>query len=158
YALVAVVGGGALAGVVGPVAVPLRWASAPVLLLLAARTAVGSVRRYRDPTPVARRGPAVLGARRAYLSLLAVTLLNPTTIVYFAALVLGSRLSAAVSPVDRAAFVLAAALASASWQLLLASGGALLGRLLAGERGRLVTGLCSSLVVAALAVHVLTST
>ena len=43
-------------------------------------------------------------------------------------------------------------LASASWQLLVAGGGSLIGRLLTGERGRLVTALVSSAVIAVLAV------
>jgi arginine exporter protein ArgO len=52
-------------------------------------------------------------------------------------------------------FVLAVFTASASWQLLLAGGGAVLGRLLAGPVGRLCTSLVSSAVIAGLAVHLL---
>lgn len=40
-------------------------------------------------------------------------LLNPTTVIHFAALVLGSRASDAVSPWEQGVFVLAAFLASA---------------------------------------------
>jgi arginine exporter protein ArgO len=50
-------------------------------------------------------------------------------------------------------FVLAACAASASWQVLLAGGGALLGRALTGHRGRLVTALLSSGVITVLAVR-----
>jgi len=50
----------------------------------------------------------------------------------------------------------AAFAASASWQLLLAGGGALLGRLLAGPRGRLATALVSSAVIVGLAVGLVT--
>ena len=50
-------------------------------------------------------------------------------------------------------FVLAAFLASASWQLLLAGGGVALGRVTTGHRGHLVTGLASAAVIAALAVR-----
>jgi arginine exporter protein ArgO len=50
-------------------------------------------------------------------------------------------------------FVLAAFLASASWQLLLAGGGAALGRVATGHRAHLVTGLVSAAVIALLAVH-----
>jgi len=49
-------------------------------------------------------------------------------------------------------FVVAAFAASASWQLLLAGGGSLVGRLLTGPRGRLVTALVSSIVIIVLAV------
>lgn len=57
YALVATVGGAAVAAVLRPVLTPLRWASALVLLALAARGAVTAVRQYRTPgsTPVPRR-------------------------------------------------------------------------------------------------------
>ena len=51
--------------------------------------------------------------------------------------------------------VAGAFLASASWQLLIAGGGSLVGRLLTGERGRLVTALVSSVVIAVLAVRLL---
>ncbi|SCF32367.1 hypothetical protein GA0070215_117105 [Micromonospora marina] len=48
-------------------------------------------------------------------------------------------------------------LASASWQLLVAGGGSVVGRVLAGPRGRLVTGLVSSALIAGLAVATLLS-
>jgi arginine exporter protein ArgO len=49
-------------------------------------------------------------------------------------------------------FVIGVVCASASWQLLLAGGGSLVGRALTGPRGRLATALVSSAVIAALAV------
>ena len=73
--------------------------------------------------------------------------------IYCAALVLGTRAEEAVRPLEQGVFVLAAFVASASWQLLLAGGGALLGRTLTGHRGRLVTALVSSAVITALAVR-----
>jgi arginine exporter protein ArgO len=84
---------------------------------------------------------------RAYLGILGLTLLNPATIVYFAALVLGRGGTG-----GGVWFVVGAFLASASWQLLIAGGGALVGRLLTGERGRLITSLVSSVVIAVLAI------
>jgi hypothetical protein len=42
-----------------------------------------------------------------------------------------------------------------SWQLVLAGGGAFLGRVLTGSRGRLVTGLASSVLIGVLAVRLL---
>ena len=47
YALVAVIGGAALAGLVAPVAVPLQWAAAGVLLVLAAHTMIAAILRRR---------------------------------------------------------------------------------------------------------------
>ncbi|WP_422755464.1 LysE family transporter [Micromonospora sp. WMMD708] len=92
---------------------------------------------------------------RAFVGVLALTLLNPATVVYFAALVLGRAEVARAAPAAAALFVLGAFVASASWQLLIAASGTLVGRALAGPRGRLVTGLLSSLIIAALAVAML---
>ncbi|MGW2766802.1 LysE family transporter [Streptomyces sp. NPDC001275] len=155
YALLATLGGSALAAALRPVLVPLRWASALLLAALAVRGAVGAVRRYRGHRLAARTAPPPPSPARAYLALLGITVLNPTTLVYFAALVLGTRGSQAAPPSQQAVFVLAALAASASWQLLLASGGALLGRTLTSHRGRLVTTLASSTVITAAAVRML---
>ncbi|MGC9539487.1 LysE family transporter [Streptomyces sp. UG1] len=154
YALVATVGGSALAGALRPVLVPLRWASALVLAVLAVQGAITAVRHYRGHRLATRRStPPPPSPARAYLALLGITLLNPITVIYFAALVLGTRATDAVSLLEQGVFVLAAFAASASWQLLLAGGGALLGRVLTGHRGRLVTALVSSGVILALAVR-----
>jgi arginine exporter protein ArgO len=157
YALVAAGGGAAVAGLVRPVATPLRWVAAVVLLGLAVRTAVGAWRHHRDrPVGVAARPDRGLTTPvRAYLGLLALTLLNPATVVYFSALVLGRQAGVGRSVAASAVFVLAAFAASASWQLLLAAGGSALGRVLAGPRGRLVTALVSSGLIAVLAVRLL---
>ncbi|MEY9996641.1 threonine/homoserine/homoserine lactone efflux protein [Streptomyces sp. V4I8] len=161
YALVATLGGSALAAALRPVLTPLRWASALVLAILAVRGALTAVRQYRDQRPAARstpppsEPPSPPSPVRAYLALLGITLLNPTTVIYFVALVLGTRTTDAAAPLHQAVFVLAAFAASASWQVLLAGGGALLGRVLTGCRGRLVTALVSSGVILALAVGML---
>jgi arginine exporter protein ArgO len=161
YALLAVLGGAALAELIAPVAVPLRWAGAVVLIGLAGRTTWTALRRRSEgsgysispvPGPESvgngdRGRPVGAGALRAYVGILALTLLNPLTVVYFAALVLG-RGGAGGGPW----FVTGAFLASASWQLLIAAGGALAGRLLIGLRARMVTALLSSAVIAVLAV------
>ncbi|MHA5047790.1 LysE family transporter [Streptomyces sp. SD15] len=155
YALVAVVGGTGLATVLQPVLVPLRWAAGLVLVALAVRGAVTACRQYRERRLAARSGRDPERPARAFLTLLGITLLNPTTVVYFAALVLGSRTAEAVRPLEQGVFVLAAFVASASWQLLLAGGGALLGRALTGHRGRLVTALAAGVVTMVLAVRML---
>jgi arginine exporter protein ArgO len=154
YALAATVGGTALAGALRPVLGPLRWASA---LVLAVRGVVSALRHWREHRLTSRPDRPVPGPGRAYLGLLGITLLNPTTVIYFAALVLGTRAAHAVPPLQQAVFVLAAFAASASWQLLLAGGGALLGRALTGLRGRLVTALLSSGVILALAIRMAVS-
>ena len=112
-------------------------------------------RHHREPTkPREQRGLTSPG--RAYLGLLGLTILNPATIVYFGALVLGRRADDGVSAWGQVLFVVGAFVASASWQLLLAGGGSLVGRLLTGPRGRLTTALVSSGVIAVLAVGLVT--
>ncbi|MFF9849520.1 LysE family transporter [Streptomyces litmocidini] len=153
YALLAVAGGSALVPVLAPVMTPLRWASALVLTVLALRAAWGALAAYRDGGLASRDDGTALTPARAYVTFLGITVLNPMTVIYFAALILATGPSAPDTLPDRTAFVLAALLASASWQLLLALGGTLLGRALTGPRGRLGTALASSTLIVVLAVR-----
>ena len=151
YALAAVLGGAALAAAVQHVAGGLRLVAAAVLVGVAARIALTAVRR--GPADGAEPGPeaGVTRPGRAYLGLLGLTLLNPATIVYFGALVLGRQAAGGLTAGGQAIFVAAAFAASASWPLLLAGTGAVVGRLLTGRRGRLLTALASSTMIAVLA-------
>jgi arginine exporter protein ArgO len=145
YALIAVAGGAAVAGLLAPIATPLRWAAAMVLFALAAMTVRAA---FRKPGACRAEKPAT--AARAYLGVLSLTLLNPATVVYFAALVLGGA-----GEGGGLWFVVGALLSSASWQLLVAGSGSMIGRLLTGDRGRMITALVSSLVIAVLAIRLL---
>lgn len=153
YALIAMIGGAAAARLLEPVMLPLRWVSALVLVALALRTGVTAVRRYRAGSRDEIEARAI-GPLRAYLGLLGMTALNPLTVVYFTALVLGGSAAVTTDRWEQAVFVLAAFVASASWQVLLACGGALLGKVLTGSRGRLVTATASSALVIVLAIRV----
>jgi arginine exporter protein ArgO len=151
YALVAVLGGAAIAGLVRPAAPVLRVVAAVVLVGIAARIALAALRERRSASPaVSLDAPG-----RAYVALLGLTLLNPGTVVYFGALVLGRQAAGGLAGWAAAVFVLAAFAASASWQLLLAGTGALVGRLLTGPRGRLLSAIASSVVITVLAVGLL---
>ncbi len=88
---------------------------------------------------------------------MALTALNPATVIYFVALVIGSKKVSSLSTADGVVFAVAAFAASASWQLSLAGGGAALGRVLTGRRGRLITALGSAAVIAVFAVVLLRS-
>lgn len=156
YAMVAMAGGTALTTVIEPVMLPLRWVSALVVIALGCRTAVAAVVHYRTAPGAARTDPAPLGPARAYFGFLGITMMNPITLIYFAALVLAGNDTTPGFP-EKATFVVAAFAASASWQLVLAGGGALVGRVLTGRRGRLCVGLASSVVVIGLAAHLLLS-
>ena len=82
------------------------------------------------------------------------TLLNPLTVTYFAALILGSGAGGGASPPERLAFVAGAALASLSWQTLLAALGALAHRRLSPSL-RTALSLAGNLVVLGLGVRLL---
>jgi arginine exporter protein ArgO len=142
YATIAVLGGAVVAGVIAPIATALRWAGAAVLLALAARTAWSALATAPASRETSRTTPVA-----AYLGILGLTLLNPATVVYFAALVLGRGGTG-----GGVWFVVGAFLASASWQLLIAASGSVAGRFLNGARARVVTAVVSSAVIAALAV------
>jgi arginine exporter protein ArgO len=159
YALIAVIGGSALAQTLQPIMLPVRWVSGLVLIALAVRGGAAAVGQYRKRQAATREDEGVsISPVRAYLALWGITMLNPITVLYFAALVLGSQATAAPGHVEQVVFVLAAFAASASWQLVLASGGALLGRVLTGRRGRLITALASSALITVLAFRLLIST
>ncbi|MDG4775139.1 LysE family transporter [Solwaraspora sp. WMMD792] len=156
YALAAVVGGVTVARLVSPAIAVLQAAAAVVLAAIAVRGIVVAVRASRAPADATRSTPA-RSLIRTYATFVGLTLLNPMTIVYFAALVVGHQGGAADSTSSLllvgAVFVAAAFVASASWQVLLASGGALLGRTLASPRGRLVTALVGNGIIGLLAIR-----
>jgi arginine exporter protein ArgO len=122
YALLAVLAGARIAELLGPVTPALQVVAAVVLFAIAIR----GVYRALDHARIGIPGNAELPSQpaRMYFRFLAITLLNPTTILYFAALILG-RPQLGETPAERAAFIAGAALASTSWQLLLAFLGAL---------------------------------
>jgi len=117
YALIAVCGGAALAAVLRPVTLPLRRGSAVVLIALAVHGTVAAVRRHRERRDVTGAGRTASGAARAYLGMWGMTTMNPLTVVYFTALVLGRQAAAAPGRAGQAVFVVAVFVASASWQL-----------------------------------------
>jgi threonine/homoserine/homoserine lactone efflux protein len=125
YATLAALGGSAVAAAVSPWIEPLRAAAVVVLLAIAARGFAAA--RSMAPVPVAAPDAPLTGAPRGvttlYLRFLGLTLLNPMTIVYFAALVLALPIMGG-DPLARPAFAVGAFAASLSWQLLLAAAGA----------------------------------
>ena len=135
----------------------LTYAAAITLVAVAVHTMRMAFRRYRGDIQ-ARAQPSRLTPTRAYLSLVALTAINPATVVTFAAVVLGrSSSDGGPSWLAVALFALGAFGASAVWQVLLAGGGSLLGRLLRTSRGQLRISLCSAFVMLGLAVGVMLS-
>jgi len=157
YALVATMAGRAAVRMIGPVLPALHWTAVAVLLAIGARMALGAL-THRAQFASATE-PARTTVPHAYLRLVALTSVNPSTLVYFAALVvgLGPLAPGAAAALTGTVFVGAVFVASASWQLMLAGGGALFGRRLASAAGQRYTSLASGAVIIALAARVAVS-
>ncbi len=144
YSTLAMVAGPALVALIAPVLLPARLLAAAVLLVLAVRQlrGVDLAGAERAPAPVAR----------TYATVLALTLLNPATVIYFASLAVGLP-KISTEPAARVFFVAGAGLSSLSWQWLLAgAGSALHGRVPA--RLGLLTAVASSAIIALLALKI----
>jgi arginine exporter protein ArgO len=156
YAIIATLSGAGLETLITDVS---GWPTCVAAILLAAvavRTLQLAVRRYRGTNGTVGQ-PRGLTPARAYFSLVALTALNPATMITFAAVVMGRSLDGGSSCPAVAWFVIGAFVASAVWQLLLTGGANLLGRVLSGRRGQLGISACSALIMLGLAVGVLLS-
>ena len=160
YATIAGIGGAAVAGVIAPISVPLRMASVAVLVAIAARGLI-AVRREMQAraipvgTPSGGSDPEAAAAHRGratYLRFLGLTIVNPSTVVYFAALVVGLP-AVSGGTAERIVFAAGAFIASISWQSLLAVVGAVVHRRLPPS-ARLYTSLAGNLIVLALAANI----
>lgn len=150
YAALAAIAGQALAVLLAPFAGILRLVSGLVLVLLGA---YGIWQLRREQTTAANNTDSTIPAApwKTYIRFVGLTLLNPLTITYFAALILGGN---TLVPTwgARLSFVLGAALASLSWQSLLAGVGALAHRHLSPQF-RVITSLLGNLIVIGLGVR-----
>jgi arginine exporter protein ArgO len=158
YALATVVGGRGFAGQVHAVAAQLHPTAGVLLAAVAAWMGLAALRRYRASGAVPGVALRLRTPLRAYVMLAGLTLLNPLTAVYWAALVLGQQTSSiGFTPAQAGVFVLAVLAASASWQLVLVGGGKVIGGVVGSRRGMLAISLASSLLIAVLAGQILRS-
>lgn len=147
YALVAAGAGAAVATQLRPWSGPIRMVSAGVLTLIAGWGLWG-IRRARAEES-GSHDPVRSDLVATYARFVALTLINPLTVVYFTALVLGSGL--AIGGVAHvAAFAVGAFAASLSWQTMLAAVGAF-GRRGLSPRARVAALVAGNLVILALA-------
>jgi threonine/homoserine/homoserine lactone efflux protein len=147
YAITAVVVGGAVTSALSSVLLPMRLAAAAALMYLAVR---GLLRLGR--TDMALDSGDERSAARTYLLFLGLTLLNPATVAYFVTLAVGLP-QIAQDAGSRLAFAVGAALASLSWQTLLAAIGAALHARLT-PRIELATTLFSSAILVGFALKI----
>jgi threonine/homoserine/homoserine lactone efflux protein len=150
YASLAVVAGTAVAAILAPIQPWLRIVAVVALLVIGGRGLLASLRATRAAAP-----QPTGSVRATYLRFLGLTILNPATIVYFAALILGLG-DFGSGPVQRAAFVAGAFLASLSWQTLLAVVGAVGHRRLPA-RLQEAFGIVGNLVIIGFALGIATS-
>lgn len=129
YALIAIIGGTAIGLVLQPLERPLRVVAVGALLGIGIR---GLLAIWRRPTETVTAKSVPADARRIYARFLALTLLNPATVIYFAALVLALP-SVGRGPGERSAFAIGAFLASLAWQTTLAGIGAVAHRRLPAQ-------------------------
>ena len=117
YASLAMLAGSALVVVLQPVAFELRLLSGLLLIGLAV---FGIWQGLKPP----KAGSEVIGGcqpLRTYWQFTLITLVNPMTVVYFTALILGMDAAQQLTRSDQLLFVLGAGLASLSWQTLIAA-------------------------------------
>lgn len=115
YALIAI-GGTAIGLVLDPLERPLRVVAVGALLGIGIR---GLLAIWRRPAESVTAKSVPAGAWKIYARFLALTLLNPATVIYFAALVLALPIVGR-GPGERSAFAIGALLASLAWQTTLA--------------------------------------
>jgi threonine/homoserine/homoserine lactone efflux protein len=152
YASLAALAGEGVALVLAPHALGLRVASGVGLLALGGY-GLWKARHIGQGQPLKATDHHHRSRLRTFTQFLGLTLLNPLTITYFGALILGDNPGATGAAVDRALHVLGAALASLSWQTLLAAIGALGKRHLA-PRFQRATSVAGNLVVVGLGLRV----
>ena len=150
YAAVAAAAGAAAASLLAPHEHALKLVAAGVL---AAVAAFGLRAAWRRAKSAAADGPAA-GAdgagHRLFARFLGLTAVNPTTVLYFAALIAGLPAIADASAAAKLVFVVAVGVASLSWQLTLAGAGAALHHRLP-DSARLYTALAGNAIVLGLA-------
>jgi len=151
YATLASVAGVALTELLAPAASPLRLLGGLVLIGLACWGLWQGLRRRNQPEKTAQGGAPL----RTYAQFVGITIINPMTVVYFTAFILGRGPSTYPYPlVANLLFVLGVGLASLSWQTLLAALGGLAGSRLS-SRFRLLATILGNLLVFALGARIL---
>lgn len=153
YATIAATLGTLVAQWLMPIAPILKIASAGFLLALGAR-GLYQIWKIRGDHQALQGKDINASIGKTYAMLLGLTILNPATIAYFAALILGGTVGTAPSAEEKVAFILGAALASWSWQSLLAGIGAI------GHRHmppgfRVWTSVIGNIIIMALGVAIL---
>ena len=151
YAGLATLAGEMLAAVLEPYAASLRLISGMVLMGMGG---FGLYRVWRSTIHGRGKTPQAKSKLQVYSQFLALTLINPFTVIYFSALILGSRVGQEPAAAERVVFVIGAGLASLSWQSFLAAVGAYAQKIFT-PRFRVWASLTGNLVVILIGLRVL---
>jgi arginine exporter protein ArgO len=153
YATIAATLGTLVAQYLEPIAPFLKIVSAAFLIVLGAR-GLWQAWQVRGNHELLHGKAINASIGQTYFKLLGLTILNPATIAYFAALILGGTVGKTPTAADKAAFVAGAWLASWSWQSLLAVISALAHRHLPPSF-RLWTSFVGNVIIIALGIKIL---
>lgn len=153
YAVLAAFAGATLGQWIAPVAVPLKIVSAFVLMGLAGWGLWGSFQQKEG------KASSIVSVNectpwRTYVKFLALTVINPLTVIYFTAFILGKNLGNQESWRAIGWFIAGAGLSSLSWQSLLATVGSVARKNLSPrfQRGAVLFG---NVIVLALGLSIL---
>ena len=153
YAAVAATAGGVLVQMIAPYAAMVQIISAVVLLMVGF---YGLMRSIRPSVRPDSESAAFNRGGKVFAQFLGLTLINPLTMVYFSALILGGSVRSLASVPARTAFVIGAGFASLSWQTLLALLGSI-GHQRLSPRFHLATRIFGFLVVIGFGLRMLLS-
>ncbi|MCK5317189.1 MAG: LysE family transporter [Anaerolineales bacterium] len=153
YAALAAAAGGALVKIISPYAFRVSAISGVVLLAVGLYGLMRSIRPSESPKT---DGADSNGSGKVFAQFLGLTFINPLTIVYFSALILGGGAKNLGSVPEHAAFVIGAGLASLSWQTMLAGLGSL-GHERLSPRFQMATSIIGFLVVIGFGLRILLS-
>jgi threonine/homoserine/homoserine lactone efflux protein len=139
--------GGLISSLLAFAIVPLQVLSGLVLVSIGLRGLIGIARIRRASTARTNLDDPRIrgGVVQLYLRFIALTALNPATVLYFVALAVGLP-GLGSDPINAVAFTVGAAGASLSWQLLLGAIGAAAGRILP-ERAVTATRIVGQVVI-----------
>ncbi len=153
YATLAALAGEAIAIALAPFDFGLRIASAVVLLALGGFGLWNSLRANSQDAAETNQ-LIVRGRINTFSRFLGLTLLNPLTVAYFSALILGRGTDSIINFGDKLYFIMGAGLASLSWQSLLAGIGAWAKKLLS-QKFQIITSIIGNMVVILLGFRIL---
>lgn len=153
YAILASVAGAALTVALKPIAVPLRLLGGLVLIGIGCAGLWQGLRRSGQQERTAESCAPL----KMYAQFVGITIINPLTVVYFTAFIIGRDAAAAgFSLAANLLFVLGVGLSSLSWQTLLAVLGGVAGNRLS-PRFQFLTTVLGNLLVVALGLRILLS-